>query len=200
MDVSTHSSVTTERLTLERWSALDEDVQGELVDGALVEEEVPSTVHEILVAWLVALLQGWRPSKRVLVLGSGLKLGISAARGRIPDAVVYLADAPRPPREGAARVPPSIVVEVVSRTARDGRRDRVEKLGEYAGFGIKWYWLVDPELRSFEILELAPDGRYVHAVAATEGRLDAVPGCPGLVLDLDAAWAEVDAFLRDSEG
>ena len=61
-----------------------------------------------------------------------------------------------------------------------------------AAFGVRSYWLLDPQLRSLEVLELGPDGRYVHAAAATSGVLRERPSCPGLVIDLDALWAELD--------
>jgi hypothetical protein len=52
---------------------------------------------------------------------------------------------------------------------------------------------VEGELvRSLEIWELGADRRYVRARTATSGRVDRVPGCEGLVVDLDALWAEVD--------
>ncbi len=57
---------------------------------------------------------------------------------------------------------------------------------------MRWYWLLDPSARTLEIVELGADGRYVHALDAEGGRLDAVPGCEGLVLDLDELWAEID--------
>lgn len=40
-------------LTLEQWAALPEDDEGELVDGYLVDEEVPDYLHELVVAWLI---------------------------------------------------------------------------------------------------------------------------------------------------
>jgi hypothetical protein len=45
-----------------------------------------------------------------------------------------------------------------------------------------------------EVYELDGEGRYVHAFGAAHGEARDLPGCEGLVLDLDALWAEIDAF------
>jgi Uma2 family endonuclease len=181
-------------LSLEEWSALPEDEPGELVDGRLEEEEVPDYLHELLVALLSRLLGNWIFPQGGLVAGSDAKFAVGSGRGRKPDLTVYLPGSRRPPARGLVRVPPDIAIEIVSSTPRDGRRDRVEKLADYAAFGVAWYWLLDPQLRSLEILELAPQGHYLHVLGASTGTLDKVPGCDGLSLDLDALWAAIDAL------
>ena len=98
--------------------------------------------------------------------------------------------------DGDVTVPPSIVAEVITDTPRDARRDRIEKAADYAAFGVRWYWLVDPELRSIEIFELGRDGHWRSALAAVKGRLR-VPGCRGLVLDVTKLWREVDALFAE---
>jgi Uma2 family endonuclease len=186
-------------MSLAEWAAMPEDEPGELVDGRLVEEEVPSYVHEIIVVWFARMLGNWLALRGGLVGGSDAKFAVKPTRGRKPDLSAYLPGSRKPPRQGLIHVPPDIMVEVVSPTPKDGRRDRVEKLKEYAAFGVRWYWLVDPQLRSLEILELGGDGRYVHALDATDGPIESVPGCEGLTLDLDALWAEADR-LETNDG
>jgi Uma2 family endonuclease len=178
-------------MSLDEWAALPEDEPGEIVDGRLVEEEAVGYAHEVVVVWLAALLRAWIVPRGGLVGGSDARFAVQPARGRKPDLTVYFPGSPRPPAYGLIRLPPDIAVEVVSPTPRDGRRDRVDKVSEYAAFGVKWYWIVDPRLGSFEILELGPDGRYAHAFSATEGVVANAPGCEGLTLDLDALWGEL---------
>ncbi len=179
-------------MSIDQWAELPEDEPGELVDGYLQEEEMPGLLHEIVVAWLVRVLGSWAAPRGGIVFGSEVKLAVSARSGRKPDVSMYLAGHASLPRHGAVRVPPDVAIEVVSPTPRDVRRDRVEKVDAYAAFGVRWYWIVDPEQHTVEILELGGDGRYVHALGATGGTLTTVPGCDGLAVDLDDLWRETE--------
>lgn len=182
-------------MSLDEWAALDEDVPGELVDGLLQEEEMPSLVHECVVRWLILLLAPYMAARGGQVFGSGVRLAVRVRGGRVPD-VVCFGPGKKPEARGVVRVPPDIVVEVVSPSPSDERRDRIEKPDDYAAFGVKYYWLVDPELRSFEVWELGADGRYVRACSAIRGTVERVPGCEGLVVDLDSLWGEVNRLLE----
>jgi Uma2 family endonuclease len=177
-------------MTFEEWAAMDEDEPGELVGGRLEEEEVPDAIHELIVLWLGQVFRNWLARKGV-VLGSDAKYAVRSNRGRKADVALYLdRETKRPPARGIIRVPPDIVVEIASASPRDQRRDRIEKMDEYAAFGVTWYWILDPTLQSLEIFELT-GGRYARATQATAGRLESVPGCPGLQLDLDDLWGEI---------
>ncbi|MFL6232205.1 MAG: Uma2 family endonuclease [Thermoanaerobaculia bacterium] len=181
-------------LSLDEWFDLPEDEPGELVEGRLEEEEEPDYLHELLVTRLGGILGTWTSPQGGLVAGSNAKFAVGSRRGRKPDLTVYLPGGRRPPARGLIRVPPDIAIEIVSPTPRDGRRDRVEKTADYAAFGVAWYWLLDPQLRSLEILQLDPQSRYLHVLGASTGMLEQIPGCEGLTLDLDALWAAIDSL------
>lgn len=178
-------------LSVEAWFALDEDVEGELVDGRLVADEVASWAHELVVSWMIRILGAWIVPRGGFVLGSETKLVVSAHRGRKPDVLLCFAGRARKARSAPASIPADVVIEVITATPRDQRRDRIDKKADYAALGVGQYWLADPEARTLEVLALDANGRFVEVLAAAEGAHD-VPDCEGLRLDLDALWAEVD--------
>jgi len=179
------------RLTIEEWAAMPEDESGELVDGWLVEEEVADYEHETILSVINAVLRAWAAPKGGFVAGSEAKFAVGAEQGRKPDLSVFLPGGNIPPKRGPIHVPPDIMIEVVSPTPIDARRDRVEKTHDYAVFGVRWYWIIDPTTRTLEVLELREDRRYMIVHAATEGCVT-LPGCGEITLDLTALWAETD--------
>jgi Uma2 family endonuclease len=194
-DVSENASASSPlgaTMTVEEWFDLPDEVEGELVDGRLVGEEVPDLVHEIIVVWLARVLGEWAIARGGIAVSSGVKYAVAPRGGRKPDFSVFLPGSAKPPPYGGVRVPPDIAVEIVSRGRRDHRRDRIEKFGEYARFGVGSYWIIDPTPRTFEVFVLGDGGRYAPPVSASGGVLDRIPGCPDLVLDLDSLWSEVD--------
>jgi Uma2 family endonuclease len=186
-------------MTLAAWAALDDDEPGELVDGCLVEEEDVGALHDVVAAWFVWILKSWLGPRGGFVLISDTRFGVAPRRGRKPDISVYFAGR-KPPAQGLVTTPPDIMIEVVSPRPKDARRDRVEKTNEYAVFGVRFYWIVDPALRSFEIFELGADGRYVKALGAGNGVVETVPGCKGLTVDLDALWDEASRLEAEGDG
>jgi Uma2 family endonuclease len=185
-------------MTVQEWAALPEDEPGELCDGVLVEEEVADLTHETAVLWLGTLLRTWVVALGGFAFASEVKYALSNLRGRKPDLSVFFPGRPALPRRGPVAIAPDIAVEIVSPGAADQRRDRIAKLADYAGFGVRFYWMLDPAARTFEILELGPGGRYVHALGASEGKLSQIPGCAGLTLDLDELWREIERLDPES--
>jgi len=184
-------------MTLTQWSQLEKDVSGELVDGRPEEEEMPTLLHELIVGWLIAHFYGWLADRGGVVGGSEAKLAISADRGRKADVFVYLPGQPLPPLQASLfELPPSIVVEVVTPTPRDARRDRIEKMDDYASFRVRFYWIIDPALRSLEIWEIDEKGRYFRALGSCCGLLANIPGCEGLSLDLSELWGRIDQLSQ----
>lgn len=81
---------------------------------------------------------------------------------RRADRVVWigLGRTPRPGRDV-----PAIVIEFVSRSSRDRRRDYIEKRQEYAAIGVAEYWVIDRYRR--KMTAYRTNGEIV-AVAASE--------------------------------
>ncbi len=175
--------------TWEDFVALDEDDPRELIDGELVEVEVPKWKHEHIVGLLCFFLVAWAQSGRGgRVVPSGYKLRVSSRRGVMPDAQFYREgnDAPLQQQEGLVDGRPDLVVEVVSPSSQ--RYDRVIKLRWYAKLGIPEYWLIDASAQTLERLVLR-DGGYAIADALTQDETFRPESFAGLEIPLGRLWA-----------
>jgi Uma2 family endonuclease len=168
--------------------ALDEDDPRELIDGALLEIDVPNTQHEWIVATLVWQLSAWvRPRGAGTVLGSGCKVRIDDRRGVMPDVLfVRRGHESIIGKEGIEGGAPDLVVEVVSPAS--GRYDRVQKLAWYAAIGTPEYWIADPHTETFERLVLGPDGHFVIAQSAGGSDVFRPDSFSGLEIPLADLW------------
>ena len=183
------------KMTVEEWEKLDDHDYRELVDGVLEEPEMPSGLHDLVMCWLAVVLYPYFRKHRGFAIGEGPKLVIRHNRGRVPDAICF-AHGQRFELHGVIRTAPHIVIEIISPRPRDARRDRVDKVADYAEMGVKLYWLVDPKLRTFEVLQLGPKRKYTLFASRSSGKLRRIPTLPGLVIDLDDLWSEVDRLER----
>jgi Uma2 family endonuclease len=134
-----------------RWSdfvALPEDDRRELVDGRLVEVEMPTKWHEVMCAKLMLWLGAWAERRGGLqVLGSGYRLRISDSRGAVPDVQLMTDELYEQAGDnGLESGHPELVIEVVSPSSRT--HDGLRKLDWYAHLGVPEYWLVNPDTRS----------------------------------------------------
>ena len=89
-----------QQYTWEDFIALPDDDRRELLDGRLVEMDVPNEWHEWIVSCLVRWLGNWATANKVgIVFASGYKVRIRRDRGFMPD--VQLFRTGRPPLQSA---------------------------------------------------------------------------------------------------
>jgi Uma2 family endonuclease len=142
-------------VSYEQWLGMPEvsDAIEEVVDGE-IRIMPPATV---LRRWIAALLNGIFLSqfdiKRVVVFtpSFGLVIRKVPLTSRIPDLAVYEV-ASMVQKDGYMHSAPQLLVEVLS--PANTRREREEKLNDYAAIGVPEVWVVSPEARTVEVLYL----------------------------------------------
>ena len=115
-----------------------EGVDREYRDGEVIERSMPNIEHSIAKRNLVGILY-MRRRETKLHVHVELRLRLSAVRVLIPDVCIFKAP---PPTELVPTTPPYVVAEILS--PADNMTDVLEKLEEYAGWGVTHNWLIDP--------------------------------------------------------
>jgi len=138
---------------------LDElGVRYEVVDGLVVVMPSATAAHEQLAMWLGAQLLR-TASHDMAVLGSNYNYLYAWPGQAFVNADVVVARQQDAEPDGI-RVPPLLMVEVLSRSTR--RYDATLKKRIYESHGVPSYWLVDPDEPSLTVLELDEAGRYAE--------------------------------------
>lgn len=169
---------------------LDEEDRRELVDGELVEVDVPNLRHERIVVLLGYYLTGWSHAGHGgIAVASGYKVRITNRRGAMPDVQFYRRGnkSAHEQQRGLVEGRPDLVVEIISPSSR--RFDRVTKLAWYASRAVPEYWIVDAEAQTVERLVLT-GGIYAIAQSIGENDVFKPTSFDGLEMPLARLWAE----------
>jgi Uma2 family endonuclease len=149
---------------------------------------MPTTTHQLIALLLYRLLESFVSANGLgTVLAAPLRVQLWDGKYREPDVVFMLA-------EHASRITDDywigadLVMEVVSGSADDRRRDLVEKREDYAKAVIPEYWIVDPELGQITVLTLEGAAYAVHGTFS-RGEHATSKLLPGFAVDVTAALA-----------
>ena len=165
----------------------DDGKRYEVLEGDLIVSPSPRTKHQ----WIV---------HRVDVLfGAAEHAGCGTACTAPMDVVLANSDVVQPDvlfitkdRKGIIAVEniqgaPDLVVEVISEGSR--RRDAITKRHIYERYGVRFYWLVDPEEETVRVFELQ-DGAYGEPTTLRAGQQLTCPLFPGITQDVGKLFAE----------
>ncbi len=166
-----------------------EGVDGEIVDGEIVEATRPGPRHTMAMSDLGALLvSAFRfglggPGGWVILHEPGIRFGDEM---RVPDLAGWRVDRYLTPEAtGPWRVAPDWICECLSPTT--ARSDRTKKLPLYALHELRHVWLVDPAIQTLEILRLEGARWTLVATHGADAKVRAEP-FDAVELDLAMIW------------
>lgn len=154
----------------------------ELWDGELIMAPAPFFSHQKIALRFYRVLDDWiTPRDLGEVIASPIDMVLSPHRAVQPDAA-FIAKERLGIIERAIMGPVDLVAEVISLGGRN--RDRIEKRDLYEQYGVKEYWIIDPEPQTIEVLYMV-NSRYELAMRCGAGGMAASRLLPGFEIKVD---------------
>jgi Uma2 family endonuclease len=139
----------------------------ELWDGEVIMSPAPSFSHQKIVLRFYRCLFDWVDGRGLgEVIAAPIDMVLSPHRAPQPD-VAYIAKERLGIIQRAITGPADLVAEVVSLGGHE--RDRLKKRDLYEQYGVKEYWIIDPEAETVEVLFLEA-ARYVLVMRCRPGQ------------------------------
>jgi Uma2 family endonuclease len=145
---------------------LPEDKRYEILDGELYEVKTPNTRHQTVLGQMMCpLFHHTRDMKLGELLLGPCDVILSDENIVQPD--ILFVSKERRGIIGEANIsgPPDLVIEILSPSSRSKDLEVKRKL--YASFGVREYWIVDPEAETLDVLVWSEQG---YTSAGNRGR------------------------------
>jgi Uma2 family endonuclease len=158
----------------------DDEYRYELDDGVLIVSPAPSNRHQLVVSRLQMILGAVCPPEFLVLTGPGVN--INRFQHRVPDVAVIRTES----FEEMYQVqPPVLAIEVASPRTR--LYDLGRKKEVYERFGVRSYWIIDPdeERPSLTVFELRRNRYKQLAQAEAKEPFDAVRPFPVTIVPAD---------------
>ncbi len=182
-------SIATQRMTAAEFMELPEDpheVRRELVNGEIVVSPSPSFAHGVAMSKLISILDHYAESLSLGLVSADVDNVVSKFTVRRPDVLyfsferLHLATAQK-----HIVGPPDLCVEFISPSSV--RTDRVDKLSEYAAYGVAHYWIIDPIGKAADAF-LLTGSHYTLAANGAGAEIVRFPPFMDLEIPLDKLW------------
>jgi Uma2 family endonuclease len=176
-------------VTYEEWLRMPEvsDAIEEVVNGEIRIMPPAKWKHALIVHRLSTALNSQVNPLEVLVLATnfGLIIRQRPLTSRVPDLAVFEISSVVE-QDGYIHSAPQLVVEVLS--PANTRREREEKLADYASLGVPEVWVISPEGLTVEVLHLE-EGRLHTAGVFKTGLLKPLH-FPNVQIDIAQIWPD----------
>jgi Uma2 family endonuclease len=176
-------------VTYEEWLRMPEvsDATEEVVNGEIRIMPPAKWKHAWIIERTHRALNGQLDLDRcAVVTGSfGLVIRKAPLTSRVPDLAVFdlttLVE-----QDGYLHSAPQLLVEVLSPS--NTRREREEKLGDYAEIGVPEVWVISPEARTVEVLYL--EDRYLRTACVLNSGILTPKLFPQVKVDIATIWPD----------
>ena len=179
------------KLTIEDYEAFPDDgLRHEIIDGEHFVTAAPNTRHQAISRNLTVLLGSFIRDRRLgRLYAAPCDVYLSHFDVLLPDVIFVSTAGHAVVTDKNIQGPPDLVIEILSPSTR--RRDERVKRDRYAHFGVREYWIVDPELETIKVMELGATGYEAPRELALE-RAERISSSvlPGLDLPLDQIFTD----------
>jgi len=174
-----------ETISAEQFLQLPETtVPTELIEGEIIVSPTPNIPHQRLVFKLAKLVEVVIPDGEIIIAPMDVYLDdnnvvqpdifwVSANGLAVPDGTKFFRGAP------------DLVIEILSPSTT--RRDREAKFRLYERFGVREYWLVDPEAQLIEVYRLV-NGKFERVGFYGKGETLTTPTLNDAPILMDAVF------------
>jgi Uma2 family endonuclease len=159
----------------------------ELWEGEIIMPPTPSFWHQKIAFRLQRALHDWVAARSLgEVVGAPIDMVLSPHNVTQPG-VVFISKERLDIIQRVIMGPVDLAAEIISLGGRN--RDRIQKRDLYEQYGIKEYWIIDPEPETVDVLTLA-GARYEVAMRCGRGQTASSPLLPGFTIPVDQLFQD----------